>query len=1499
MNKIEQYIENVVRTPCFNVEKTKPHPNEAYPNIEIIIPIFNGYDALVSCLNSVIKYTNTQHRITLLNDASNDSKIQPYLENLVVQHSHITLITREKNLGYLQNVNQHLAFIKSDVILLNADTEVMPNWIEELLLINNNPIIGIVCPVSDNATLLTLSPKALKAKKYLSHLSGHWFPIPTAVGSCMLIKKHIITYLGGFDPYYDPGYGEECDYSMLVRELGYQIACAPASLVKHQGSQSFVEQAEQLKQQHQKLLDLRWPHYKYEINQHLAKSPMRWVEQKLTHLTEPKPRILHVVHGIDNMGGVELFTHELLSKFGDGLEHTLLIPQRTRKAKAEHEIELSCEIIEIDRRYFPADNIIFNLPADLNNPELDPYFCRLLQAGNFGLVHFHSMVGMGSDIWPLLCHKLDIPYFISFHDHKGLCPIFSLSQNIDDQEVYCGKEKSNPKDQDCLTCLQQKTQKTKLTTQSYLQTHNQIWHEALDKASQLFFASEYLLDKYLKSYSFINKNAKVFEPCFYPKQTIPVKALGKGRLQVAFLGQFGVLKGAQLFIDLYHQIKNESIDLQIIGGVDPKFKKQLKNTTIKLKGSYERSELPELLEPIDLIVLTSQIPETYGLTLSEAWIHGIPVVAPEVGAYPSRVKEGVNGFLYQNNELSSLVATIEKFIEKQTSKSAIKQIEFHADHHCSTEDLEKSYQQSAINSTSKPAHTEAATLLMQPPKTNAYKIMSKWLDAPLTFESQQDWCEYKESVLVFILGDDLALVEKTKRSIQSHLSQAIILSVDQYIDNKTDEIETAIFIEAGNEINDNFGNWINAFISSDKAVGTSDYALVNHHQQIYAARFTERFSWHNHCLNNQTVGCLLFKLNHFDYKKLTNPIKTKQMLKDLVAWAHNNNELTHFPFFSHLIFDQNWVSNWKTAKKEQPKNKSKTRLKICLILESNLTTEALKKAVGNINEQTLFKNHDVKLICNNTEKLTQKTPKLQHNKFDLFSIFRDNICLKKNNSFEQTILSFMHSDLDAATIPAAREQSQTYVIGKKLGAAQHIQSIGPIHNQTFDNDNDFVECDLLDDDFLLIKSGAWPIVQKQVSGLNSYYQALEMSALLRQHSKSIGMFKRSAIFKRGVPSQPKSLPAKGLKQQRKELINQKLHLLGNTLYSRAYSNRNNCELESKLCQFKTPKTLPRIAAYTPDDWASDFYRIKSPLTALAANNHASVIFLPAKQNFIPTPYEIHQLKADVLLLHGFYSDKQLSALNQYRKQLPIKIIISIDDLLTEIPKYNVLSSKIPSDVSQRIKLACSLADSLLVSTQQLAFELSALHKNIKVIPNRLSKTIWQQPTGKNNQNKVRVGWAGAGQHLDDLAWLKELVKQTQQNVQWVFFGDKPKDISADLIEFHPPVEFKQYVAKLASLDLDIGVAPLVENRFNSAKSNLKLIEFAALSIPIVASNIKPYQNSPAMLLPNDTKQWKDTILALASDQRRRLDLGQKMNEWLYQHYWLEDHLDEWKTLLKL
>jgi hypothetical protein len=314
------------------------------------------------------------------------------------------------------------------------------------------------------------------------------------------------------------------------------------------------------------------------------------------------------------------------------------------------------------------------------------------------------------------------------------------------------------------------------------------------------------------------------------------------------------------------------------------------------------------------------------------------------------------------------------------------------------------------------------------------------------------------------------------------------------------------------------------------------------------------------------------------------------------------------------------------------------------------------------------------------------------------------------------------------------------------------------------------------------------------------------------------------------------------------------------------------------------------------------YRNLGPLRSLHAQGrvqYASVCQPRKDFDRAPTPVELQRLAPDTLVMDSPVDNTRCLALLCYPRYNPdIFRIYTLDDLITNIPPDNPNSLNLQANVmKERLPLGLKACHRMIVNTEPLAEAYRNLIDDICLLPNTLEWGKWGQWQSKRGRgNKPRVGWAGAQQHAADLRFALDVVKATCKEVDWVFFGMMPEGAQAYVAEFHDfHHNFGTYPEKLASLDLDLAIAPLQYHPFNEAKSNLRLLEYGILGWPVICTDIFPYQtnNPPVTRLPNDTSRWIAAIRERIAEPEALAREGDALREWVKRHYLLENRLDEW------
>jgi hypothetical protein len=96
----------------------------------------------------------------------------------------------------------------------------------------------------------------------------------------------------------------------------------------------------------------------------------------------------------------------------------------------------------------------------------------------------------------------------------------------------------------------------------------------------------------------------------------------------------------------------------------------------------------------------------------------------------------------------------------------------------------------------------------------------------------------------------------------------------------------------------------------------------------------------------------------------------------------------------------------------------------------------------------------------------------------------------------------------------------------------------------------------------------------------------------------------------------------------------------------------------------------------------------------------------------------------------------------------------------------------------------------------------------------------------------------------------------------------------------------EYMA--AYCDSDISLIPLVDSKFNSMKSNLKVLETASKKNPAIVSNVNPYKGFYPACHVNSQKDWYYWIKLLTHDQAARKQYGNDLYEYCNKNFNLHE-----------
>jgi glycosyltransferase involved in cell wall biosynthesis len=239
-----------------------------------------------------------------------------------------------------------------------------------------------------------------------------------------------------------------------------------------------------------------------------------------------------------------------------------------------------------------------------------------------------------------------------------------------------------------------------------------------------------------------------------------------------------------------------------------------------------------------------------------------------------------------------------------------------------------------------------------------------------------------------------------------------------------------------------------------------------------------------------------------------------------------------------------------------------------------------------------------------------------------------------------------------------------------------------------------------------------------------------------------------------------------------------------------------------------------------------------------------------------------------------------------------------DDLITPIDERyhpSLVQYNQPELRESHIR-ALKASDLVTVSTPVLGERLSRYNPRIVVLPNRVNADLLALTP--NRRERVTVGWQGSATHLGDMQFHRDPIRRFLQRTPGadlhIMGGDYRETLGFPQARYTPwQTDMWDYYE---AVDFDIGLAPLMPNSFNEAKSPVKALEYAALGIPVVASDVTAYRDFVAdgvtgFLVRRD-HEWGQRLRDLVNDEAMRAEMGAKAREHA-SHHTIQEHWPQW------
>lgn len=212
----------------------------------VVIPVFNQLEYTIASVISLLEHKcSSRYELLIGNDASTDET----RETFEAVGGVVRCITHESNRGFLDNCNLSAKHARGKyIILLNNDTFVLDNWLDELIgtfahdekigltgskLINSDGSLqeaGGIFWKDGSAWNFGRDQEAIRPEfNYVKE-------VDYCSGAAIALPKTLWEAMGGFDPLYAPAYCEDADLAFRLRAAGWKVVYQPfAAVIHHEG----------------------------------------------------------------------------------------------------------------------------------------------------------------------------------------------------------------------------------------------------------------------------------------------------------------------------------------------------------------------------------------------------------------------------------------------------------------------------------------------------------------------------------------------------------------------------------------------------------------------------------------------------------------------------------------------------------------------------------------------------------------------------------------------------------------------------------------------------------------------------------------------------------------------------------------------------------------------------------------------------------------------------------------------------------------------------------------------------------------------------------------------------------------------------------------------------------------------------------------------------------------------------------------------------------------
>ncbi len=270
------------------------------------------------------------------------------------------------------------------------------------------------------------------------------------------------------------------------------------------------------------------------------------------------------------------------------------------------------------------------------------------------------------------------------------------------------------------------------------------------------------------------------------------------------------------------------------------------------------------------------------------------------------------------------------------------------------------------------------------------------------------------------------------------------------------------------------------------------------------------------------------------------------------------------------------------------------------------------------------------------------------------------------------------------------------------------------------------------------------------------------------------------------------------------------------------------------------------------------------------------------------------------------------------RQRGIPVVYELDDNLLDLHRREPWETYPGDSLRAVVAYLARQADGMIVATPALAERVATFRSEILVVPNALDERLFgsaPEPVASRSST-LTIGYMGTLTHEADLrmvlAPLRALLVRHAGRVRLELVGGATGRRIASLFEGLPfrmrdpgnEDSYPRFVPWMRGhLRWDVAIAPLEDDAFTRGKSDLKYLDYGALGIPGVFSDVRPYRDTvrhreTGLLAANEPGAWAEALEEIVTDGALRARLAEAAKAEVHESRMLRANAVRWSEAIE-